>query len=79
MSDIQKRVDDFFDSMDRDEFVNLLIEAGFEVEDGEGRIIFTEAEKYFLEDEIKFSIEVTYKSTYRQQTNNEAGSYPFAS
>lgn len=78
MSDLQKRVDDFFDSMDRDQFVDLLAEAGFEVEDGLGRVIFTE-EKYFLEDKKKFSVDLTYKSTYRQKTNNVAWSYPFAS
>ncbi|MFD0619675.1 hypothetical protein ACFQZR_19585 [Paenibacillus sp. GCM10027629] len=70
MSDIQKKVDDFFDSMDREEFVNLLKEAGFEVEDGDGRIIFTD--DYILEDTKQFSVRSTYKKTYSYTTNHVA-------
>lgn len=79
MSDIQKRVNDFFDSMDRDEFVDLLKVSGFELEDGEGRVIFDEEEDYSIEGEKTFSIKSTYKSTNRLNTNNVAGSFPLAS
>ncbi|WP_339285490.1 hypothetical protein [Paenibacillus sp. FSL R5-0486] len=79
MSDIQKSIDNFFDEMDRDEFVNLLKEAGFEVENGEGHVIFSEAESYSYENKTTFTIGGTYKSKYSPKTNHVAGSFPLAS
>jgi hypothetical protein len=42
----------FFDDLNREEFIQLLIESGFDVSDGEGTIIFTGE----VEEEISFTL-----------------------
>jgi hypothetical protein len=44
-SNAQIEAENYFKSLSREELKNVLTEAGFEVEDGEGKVIFTDKEK----------------------------------
>jgi hypothetical protein len=44
IKECSKKVCDYLDSLSREEFIKLLIEAGLKAEEGEGKIIFEDEE-----------------------------------
>lgn len=53
---VEKNNKSIFDGLNRDQFKELLIKAGFEVEDGEGKLIYTDEVK----SEFNFVIDSKY-------------------
>ncbi|MBG9656281.1 hypothetical protein [Cytobacillus firmus] len=66
----------YLESLSREELKSLLLEAGFEVEDGVGEVIFTESLEAECHFTIKGHIELT--NDYSYQPTQESFSYPFA-
>lgn len=52
MDNANKKVKDFYNSLNKEELKNLLIKCGFEVKDGSGKVVF----KQEINDEISFVI-----------------------
>lgn len=71
-----EKLESFFDGLNKDQFKNLLIEAGFEVEDGEGKIVYTDDS----ESQLSFKIEAKYdsKSNKENVTDNIMPFFPVA-
>lgn len=51
----------FFENLSRDEFIGMLEDAGFDVSDGEGQVIYT--------DELNFKVSTTYNAKMTINTN----------
>lgn len=66
----------YFESLSKEELKGILLEAGFEVEDGVGEIIFTES----LEAECHFTIkgQIELNNAYNYKSSQKVFSYPFA-
>jgi len=76
MKNYREEAVEFFESLSKEELKSLLSNAGFEVEDGAGEVIFTEE----LEGEVSFSIKANYKrgTSYSYQSVSLIPVYPRA-
>lgn len=73
---MEKNNKSIFDGLNREQFKELLIEAGFEVEDGEGKLIYTDEVK----SEFYFAIDSKYGSKKDEVNKNDKNmpSFPIA-
>lgn len=74
MRDIKKEVEELFKNMSDDEFDSMLIDAGFEVEHGNGEVIFKDTDTHFMYNEnsttIKYKVKTTFKLNQKAFTTN---------
>lgn len=71
MTKAEQEAKELFDALSKEELISLLTESGFEVVEGQGRVIFSD------------SVSATIKSTYQTkvpETKSESGinSFPVA-
>jgi hypothetical protein len=77
MKNYREEAKNYLESLNREDLQALLVDAGFEVEDGEGQVIYTEQ----LEAEVNFTIKGQLVAQYEynfQMPRQVSISYPRA-
>lgn len=68
---------EFFDNLSREDFFELMLDAGFDIRDGDGTVIITDS----LEKRVSFDVQASFRSRqpikYIRKT--EVFPFPFAS
>ncbi|MFE8700895.1 hypothetical protein ACFYKX_09730 [Cytobacillus sp. FJAT-54145] len=79
MDDVKKEVQELFDSLSRDELIELLTESGFEVnENGTGRVIYSD--EHTKTSKIYAKVTGTFNTQEQRNTHDSTGvnSFPVA-
>lgn len=77
MLHVENEIREFFDKLTKDDLKSLLVEAGFEVEDGIGQVIYSQE----LEGEVSFKLTSPYQGKPNEFENNGENitAFPMAS
>lgn len=73
--DIEKEVNSIFENLTRDQFIKLLEDSGFEVRDGTGRVIYTEASDSVADKHFYISVKYEMKKSLNITIDSETNTF----